>query len=213
MDSRYTFLNYSDQPFDGKMGGVPYHFEAGETKEFDPDKHGMLVVMAKHLADREILKRIKGVGRDPNNQETWAKSLDEHGKPFTITSELRKEYIRRAVGDLVDTPVPIPEEQVPEVGATQKMSSDVNQLQSEVKDLKETIASLTGQIGKLVSGNGHVPSAPPREPVLQPEAPSEGGSLARSALEELAKDVGVDVLPTMTKRDILEAIHTKHAVA
>src|SRR3990167_8752021 len=141
---RYEFTNFSDEAFTGRYNGVDYTFSPSETRSFDPDKHYMLILMSKQLADRELLKRIKNVGRDPKDMETWGKSLDEYGKPFAVTADMRKILMRQAIGDLADTPVPTPEEQREEAGTTQEASKDVKELQTQVKELTEMVQSLTG---------------------------------------------------------------------
>src|SRR3990167_7284209 len=109
MDSKITFKNWTDEPFIGRFGGIDYTFQPGQEESYDNDKHYMLLLFAKQLADKELLKKVKSIGRNPQNMETWGKSLDEDGQVFVITAEYRKEYMRKAIGGLTDIPVKLPE--------------------------------------------------------------------------------------------------------
>ena len=142
MTDRYQFTNWTQEPFTGRYGGVDYLFAPQETREFDPDKHYMLILMAKQLADRELLRGTKSVGRNPNDLNTFGKSLDENGKVFVVTSDMRKVIMKKAIGELLDKPIPIPELQTEEAGATQAdkyISENVKNMQAEIRDLKEIV--------------------------------------------------------------------------
>src|SRR3990167_9921888 len=142
MDSKITFKNWTDEPFIGRFGGIDMTFQPGQEESYDSDKHYMLLLFAKQLADKELLKKVKSIGRNPQNMETWGKSLDQDGHVFVITADSRKEYMRKAIGGLTDIPVKLPEAFADnaEAGATAKVSADVESLQNEVKELRELIA-------------------------------------------------------------------------
>ena len=54
---KLVFYNFTDEAFVGRYGGLDYHFRPRETASYDPDKHYMLVLFSKQLADRELLKK------------------------------------------------------------------------------------------------------------------------------------------------------------
>lgn len=206
MENKITFKNWTDEPFVGRFGGVDITFQSGQEESYDSDKHYMLLLLAKQLADRELLKKVKSIGRNPQNMETWGKSLDENGEVFVITAEHRKEYMRKAIGTLADTPVKLPEPvqaDNEEAGATQKVSADVEALQSEVRELRELIAQNVAN-----HTNGVVPS--PTQKVEVPatsEAKEElTGNMLRESLVELAKEKGIEVTDDMPKDVIIAKI-------
>lgn len=205
MDNKLIFKNWTDEPFIGRFGGVDMTFEPGQEESYDSDKHYMLLLLAKQLADRELLKKVKAIGRNPQNMETWGKSLDEQGQVFVISAEHRKEYMRKAIGGLTDIPVKLPEPVLDneEAGATQKVSADVEALQKEVQELKELIAqNVTNHT------NGVIPSPTQKVEVpATPEAKEElTGSLLRESLVELATELNIPVTNETPKDVIIEAI-------
>jgi len=127
----------------------------------------------------ELLKRVKSIGRNPQNMETWGKSLDVDGQVFVITADLRREYMRKAIGGLTDIPVKLPEAVADnaEAGATAKVSADVESLQNEVKELRELIAQNVAN-----HTNGQVPS--PSEKVEVPSTPEVKEELTGSMLRQ-----------------------------
>jgi len=192
---KYTFFNFTDEPFTGRFGGHPYLFAPKEIQSFDPDKHYMLIVMAKQLADRELLKKAVTVGKNPNDMEKFGKALDEHGNIFTLTVEGRRTLMKKAIGDLVDTPVPTPDIQE-EVGSTQGTESDIAGLKSQISEMKEMIEQLTAASVKTPVT---IVSAPQPHPV--DDVPSM--DMTRDLLVEMAQDSGLDVTPEMRKEDIV----------
>lgn len=172
---RYAFTNWSAESFEGRYGGQPYPFAPGETRNFDPDKHQMLIILAKQLADRELLKGVAGVGRNPNDLDKWGKALDKNGEIFNIGTNDRRDLMRKAIGELVDTPLPTPPEQQPDVeaGATQGTVNDISALQEQVANLTELVTNLV-----KTQGVEPAPPTPPSEPATQtapavPTTPSE----------------------------------------
>ncbi len=208
---RYEFTNFTEESFTGRYGGVDYTFAPGETRPFDPDKHYMLILMSKQLADRELIKRIKSVGRDPKDMETWGKSLDEYGKPFQINADMRKELMRQAIGSLVDTPIPTPDDDVhsAEAGATQGQTQDVKTLQDQVRELTELVTGLTSALSTQPrpSGNTDRVSSPSNES----RAAAEPISMTREVLEEMAQDAGITKTETMTKEELIRAVNQTQA--
>ena len=190
---KYTFFNFSDTPFTGRFGGQPYPFQAGETQSFDPDKHYMLIVMAKQLADKELLKKAVSVGKNPNDLEKFGKALDAAGNIFTMTVEGRQELMRKAIGDLLDTPIPTPD-QSDEIGSTQETEADIKGLKDQLAQMKEMLEKLTAAA---------VQPAQVVQPV-QEHSPSMG--MARSLLEEMAVDAGHVVTPEMSKEDLVNLL-------
>ena len=205
MSDRYQFTNWTQELFVGRYGGQNFPFAVGESKEFDPDKHYQLILMAKQLADREIMKGIRSVGRNPNDEETWAKSLDVNGKPFVITVDLRKSLMRKAIGELVDKPIPIPEEtQSPEAGQTQEASADVKTLQDQVAHLTELVQSLAAAKAEPVT-----PEPVEFTPAIETPAAAESSmSTTREVLYEMAVEQGLPVHEGSTKEEILELLNT-----
>ena len=206
MDNKITFKNWTDEAFVGRFGGVDITFQPGQEESYDSDKHYMLLLLAKQLADRELLKKVRSIGRNPQNMETWGKSLDEQGQVFVITAEHRKEYMRKAIGGLTDIPVKLPEPIAAdneEAGATQKVSADVEALQNEVKELRELMAQNVAN-----HTNGQVPSPSKKEEVPStPEAKEElTGSMLRESLVELAREKGIEVTEDMPKDEIINKI-------
>lgn len=191
----YEFTNFTTERFTGRFGGVDYTFEAGETRRFDPDKHYMLIILAKQLADRELVKKIKQVGRDPKDTTTWGKSLDEFGNIFNINSEMRKAVMRDAIGSLVDTPVPTPDDEVhtSEAGATHESETDVQSLKDQVRELSEMVQSFSQQASKSVVQ---------AEAVAEPEPVG----MTREALESIAADIGIVGTSTMTKEELIQRV-------
>lgn len=197
---KYEFTNFSDQSFTGRFAGIDYTFAPGETRSFDPDKHYMLLLMAKQLADRELVRKIKMVGRDPKDMETWGKSLDDLGRPFIITSDMRKSLMYKAIGSLVDTPVPTPEQATDEAGATKESSTDIKTLQDEVSELKELVASLTTAL-----------KSPPVIPSISASPTNEPTSTTREVLTSLAADLGITETEHMTKEELIRAVNSRQA--
>ena len=191
---RYQFTNFTNEPFTGRYGGVDYLFAPSETKEFDPDKHYMLILMAKQLADRELLKGAKSVGRNPNDLEKFGKSLDESGNLYVITVDSRREIMKKAIGELLDKPIPIPEVETEEAGSTQKVSDNVRGLQEEMRELKDLVST-------FVSKPKEEEPISPRNGVSEPSIIQ-----TREALESIAKDKGIVGYETMSKERLVEAV-------
>ncbi len=213
MNTKYEFTNFTEDSFTGRCAGVDYTFAPGETRSFDPDKHYMLLLLAKQLADRELEKRVKGVGRDPKDMETWGKSLDHTGKPMVITKDMRKVVMRQAIGALVDTPIPVPEDQeiAQEAGSTKEISADVRVLQDQVKDLMDLVRSQNQPTQpryappvERVSNEGH-PTGSQVQTVPEPV------SMTREALTSLAQDAGITNTDRMTKEELIHAISGRQA--
>ncbi len=200
---KLVFYNFTEEVFNGRHGGVNYTIQPKEKVTYDQDKHYMLVHLSKQLADHELLKKIKGVGRNPNNNETWAKSLDVNGKPFNITPGLRKELMKQAVGDLVDKPVPIPEGiKDVEAGSTQETNKKIEALQDEIRELKNLV---TKAVDKGIL------SDPPKVDAPAQEKETVANSMYRQTLVEMAREEGIEVTPQMTKQDIINALAQKVA--
>lgn len=208
---RYEFTNFTEESFTGRYGGVDYTFAPGETRPFDPDKHYMLILMAKQLATQQLVKKIKSVGRDPKDMETWGKSLDENGRVFNITSDSRKELMRQAIGNLVDTPIPTPhdDEINAEAGATKGQTQDVKTLQDEVRELKELVSALTSTIA--TQPRPTVSSDRMSSPVTSSSPAAEPTSMTREVLEEMAGDAGITNTATMTKEELIRAVNQTQA--
>lgn len=198
MADRYSFTNFTNEPFTGRYGGIDYLFAPGEIREFDPDKHYMLKLLAKQLADKELLKGIRNVGRNPNDQETFGESLGADGKKYIITVEGRIGLMRKAIGELADKPVPIPEGEEPEVGATLQVSTDVKTLQEQVQNLTEMVQSMAKEIKKTPKDEA------PKEAPVEPTTPSM--STTREILAEMAEEAGISVTPDMAKEEIVELL-------
>ena len=218
---RYAFNNWSDTPFTGRYSRIDYPFAPGETKDFDPDKHQMLIIMAKQLADRELLKGIAGVGKNPNDNERFGKALDANGNPFVMTTGDRKDLMRKAIGELVDTPLPVPADQVEEVGGTKETQADISQLQEQVKNLTEMVGSLVAKLGENpvnVPAAPAIPTAqtppepltpentPPKEPIAKPDQPATMNT-TREILLEMATERGLKPTPEMTKEQLVELLN------
>lgn len=204
--TRYEFFNFTEQSFTGRYGGVDYTFAPNETRSFDPDKHYMLILLSKQLADRELEKKVKGVGRDPKDMETWGKALDHVGKPIVITKDMRKTIMRLAIGSLVDLPIPIPEDQevVEEAGSTKEINQDVKALQSEVSELKDMVQSLVSHASKTQ------PRVEPSVPMPDAAVPAtEPTSMTRSALVAIAQDLGITDTDSMTKEELIHTVSGK----
>ena len=203
-DLRYSFFNWTDTSFSGRYGGNDYVFAPLQTREFDPDKHYALILMSKQLADLELLKGIDKVGRNPNDENTFGKSLDKDGKVYVITADMRKVLMRKAIGDLVDVPIPIPQDQsqTDEVGATQRASEDVKTLQEQVAQLTEMVQSMA-----LASKGISSPVVATPEAVGSPveaEKPKEADmSTTRQVMYEMAVDAGLPVHEGMPKEEIV----------
>lgn len=204
MALKYEFYNFTDETFTGRYAGVNYTFAPGETRGFDPDKHYMLLLMAKQLSDRELGKKVVGVGRDPKDMETWGKSLDSHGKPFTVTSDMRKNLMREAVGVLVDTPIPTPEMEQAEAGSTKEVSEDVKTLQDQVQALTEMIQTLS-KANKTEATQSVV------TPQVENTAPVGPMSMTRDVLTAMAKDLGITSTEKMTKEELIHAVSSHQA--
>lgn len=197
---KIVFYNFTDEVFNGRFAGVNYQIGPKEYVTYDSDKHYMLILLSKQLADRELLKLVKGVGRNPMDSETWGKSLDEKGKPFVITSELRKEYMKKAVADLVEKPIHVPEEDKDhpeEAGSTAESNARMKTLENEIEELKTLI---TKAVDKGIVSS---PEAPPTQ-IEDKEKVTN--SMYRQSLIELAQEHKVVVTPEMTKQDIIDKI-------
>lgn len=204
---RYTFTNFSEEAFTGRYAGENIVFAPNETRKFDSDKHYMLLLLGKQLATRELNKRVKSVGRDPKDMEKWGKSLDEQGSIFTITADARKALMRQAIGELVDTPIPVPKDMRAEAGATKETSKDI-------ASLKEEIAQLTKLVTQLAKSQPAVPVASDQTTKTseeqKPEEPEkqQGSSVTRESLTEMARERGVENPETMTKEELIKQIGT-----
>ena len=220
--NRYSFTNWTSELFTGRFGGQPYEFNPGEVKEFDPDKHYMLIVLSKQLADQELIKGAVGVGRDPNNPTTFGKSLGADGKPWIVSAETRKEFMRKAIGELVDTPIPTPDQPTEEAGAT-KGDAVVNE---QIAHLTELVENLTKQVASSNKPLENVIPVPeigvvePKKPLdVQPnpekapveEKPAEPAKadlgMAREALYEMAVEAGLNPHEQMTKEELIESLN------
>lgn len=212
---RYEFTNFTEDAFTGRFGGIDYTFAPGETRSFDPDKHYMLLLLAKQLADRELVRRIKSVGRDPKDMERWGKSLDANGQPFVITADMRKIIMRDAIGVLADTPVPTPDHETDEAGATKETTADVKTLQDEVRELKELVGSLTSALSQTTQPRMNVSTDRVSSPVNSDssvvEPNTNGLGLTREVLEEMASDAGITKTETMTKEELIRAVNQTQA--
>jgi len=199
---KLVFYNFTNEVFTGRHGGQDYTFQPKEKTTYDSDKHYMLVHLSKQLADRELLKQIKGVGRNPNNNETWAKSLDVNGKPFNITPGLRKELMKKAVRDLVDKPVAIPEGvKDVEAGSTQESNKKMEDMRNEIAELKNLV---TKAVNKEVARED-------KDTVPVAKKEEMANSMYRQTLVEMAKEQGIEVTLEMTKQDIINALAVKAA--
>ena len=203
---KYEFTNWSEDTFIGRFGGVNYTFLPGETRSYDPDKHYMLILFAKQLAEVELNKSVKSVGRDPKDMETWGKSLDKNGRPFTINNEMIVSLSRKAIGSLIDVPIPVPEQDRQEAGATKEVSEDVKTLQDQVRILSEQIQALTTQKTQLRV-------EPVREPVKSPAAQpvTEPVTMTRDILTSMASDLGITDTDRMTKEELIHAVSSRQA--
>ena len=201
MADRYSFFNFTTEPFMGRYGGVDYSFSPSETREFDPDKHYMLILMAKQLADRELLKKQAGVGRNPNDLNTFGKALDAEGNLFVITTDNRRTIMKKAIGELLDTPVPIPEVQTEEAGATKEVNENIKEMKQEIRDLKDIVnmfvSKQTVQAPSNPPANGKLHSEPSNEPSMV---------MTRDALESIAKDKGIVGYEAMSKEKLIQSI-------
>ncbi len=203
---KYEFTNWTEDTFTGRFGGVNYTFAPMETRTFDPDKHYMLLTLAKQLGDRELIKRVKAVGRDQKDSETWGKSLGEDGKVFTVTKEMRKEMMRHAVGELVDIPVPTPDDRDnrAEAGSTRDTNESVSSLKSEVAELKELVQALVNQ-------KVQVPRQASTPIAARSETPTqEPVSMTREVLESMATDLGINDTIKMTKEELIHAVSSRN---
>jgi hypothetical protein len=207
---RYEFTNFTDSSFTGRYGGIDYTFAPGETRMFDPDKHYMLLLLAKQLADRELGKKVKSIGRDPKDMETWGKSLGDDGKIFVITSDMRRTLMREAVGNLVDIPIPIPADaNLPEeAGSTKETNEDVKALKDQVAELTATVQALTKTTKAQSQSEGVASLTPETTQVVEPQSQP---SMTRSALTSMAQDLGINNTETMTKEELIHAISSRNA--
>ena len=140
--------------------------------------------------------------------ETWGKSLDTNGRPFVMTAEMRKELMRKAIGVLVDTPIPFPDrENVEEAGATKANSEDVDQLKDQVQSLTEMVQSLTGAIKEQqVKKEEEIKEI---EKAKEPVSPTMG--VTREVLTSMAKELNIDNVDQMTKEQLISAVSEKQA--
>src|SRR3990167_7138311 len=180
---KLVFYNFTDEVFNGRYGGVNYQIQPHETVTYDQDKHYMLVLLSKQLADRELNKKVKGVGRNVNYQETWGKSLDSEGKPFTITTSLRVELMKRAIGDLATEAVLPPEterEKQAEAGSTEAANQRTSDLERELSELKNLVTGIVKE--KTNTAEGDLP------PASVKEQEKIGESILRTSLVEMAEE-------------------------
>lgn len=231
---RYAFTNFINDTFKGRYGGVDYIFASGEVREFDSDKHQMLIIMAKQLADQELLKNIKSVGKNPNDQERYGKSLDANGEIYTMTVEDRKSLMRRAIGELVDVAVPVPADLLDEseVGATvndTEVKEKLDKQDTQIAEMKEMIANLTSIIAKnndvpavvkpVELPVASVPAPEVLEVVVEPAVvsdpisaeaakPAPDMSFTREVLFTMAKESGLNPTDEMTKEQVLELLNS-----
>lgn len=201
---KYKFTNWTDSSFEGRYGGVPYLFAPGETQSFDPDKHYMLILLSKQLASREMAKRVSNVGRNPNDLITFGKAIDAKGGLVDITVSERRSLMHKAIGNLLDKVIPIPNDQSEEAGTTLSSSQDVKTLQEQVSHLTELVQSLAAEKKVVKQTNGQ--SETPKEPVVQVV---QEKNIAREALVDLAKEQDIAVSETMTKQEIIEALNSR----
>ncbi len=205
---RYEFTNWSDNSFTGRCGGVDYTFAPGETRSFDPDKHYMLLLLSMQLADIELNKRMKSVGRDAQNMDTWGKALDAEGKIFTVTTDMRKTLMRRAIGQLADMPIPTPDDAIDnaDAGETKGVSDDVKTLQAQVAELTSLVQSLSqGKATQLRTGQTGSPEEPETKSVSEPS------SMTRDVLISMATDLGITGTERMTKEELIHAVSGRQA--
>lgn len=207
MDSngRYQFTNWTEQSFEGRFGGVPYIFAPSETKEYDPDKHYMLIILSKQLADRELAKGVKGVLRTKEAGNDYGKAIDANGNLYKPSIEMRKELMRKAIGVLVDKPIPYPEIQgdATEAGSTQGGEA----LKAEVAELKELVQSLVAKLGEK-SEPPTIPPAPPATPAgngyTEPKTEEVSNvGVTRDVLVEMLRDKGVPVPEGASKDQLI----------
>ena len=211
-NGRYQFTNWTDEPFEGRFGGVPYLFAPQETKEFDPDKLHMLHILAKQLTERELAKGAKGILRTKEAGNDYGKAIDANGNLYKPTLEDRKSMMAKAIGDLVDKSLPFPEHQEPEAGATKETTENITALQDQVKSLTDMVQGLVNQIGALKAPPS--PAAPPTPAPVNPAPvnpgngqvaqPAPHATLTRDALYEMVKDAGGNPEEGATKEQLIE---------
>ncbi len=228
----YAFTNWTQVPFTGRYDGVDYLFAVGEKKPFDPDKHQMLIIMAKQLADRELLKGIAGVGRNPNEVEKFGKALDKEGNLFDMKVGDRKDYMRKAIGVLADTPLPVPADQAPDAEAG--TTAGLGELKDQVAHLTELVQSLAAAKGGSEDVVAVAPPEPPtpatelpapETPTVAEPRPTETGpvppvaaeqgsvdgkpnmGMTREILMEMAQEAGLNPNPEITKEQLVELLN------
>lgn len=208
---RYAFTNWSESPFTGRYGRVDYPFNPGETKDFDPDKHQMLIIMAKQLADRELQKNIASVGKNPNDLDRYGKALDSQGNPIKFTVGDRKDFMRKAIGELVDTPLPLPADQQPEpeAGTTAETIAQISTLKDQMTHLTEMVQGLAASLAAKASAPAAQVPTPAPQPVSTIEKPKEPVSMetTRAVLMDMAKDSGLETTPDMTKEQLVDLLN------
>ena len=215
-NGRYQFTNWTEEPFEGRFGGQPYNFLPGETKEYDPDKHYMLIVMSKQLADRELAKNVKGVLRTKEAGNDYGKAIDANGNLYKPTVEERKEMMRKAIGYLADKSIPYPETQEEEAGATKQTTENITELQEQVQSLTAQMKAQTEMIQSFLKtiGEQKTASTPSTEPESAPQVTqlvseatstmdSSNVGMTRDVLIEMAKDAGITVPEGASKDQII----------
>src|SRR3990167_7262010 len=210
-NGRYEFHNFTNDLFEGRFGGQPYIFSPGETKEFDPDKHYMLIVLSKQLADRELAKGVKGILRTKEAGNDYGKAIDANGNLYKPTIEERKALMFKAIGELANKAIPYPVQDEPEAGATQgqlETKEEVVSLKQEIKELKEMMqgiisAKAAEQPVNPPTGNGH-------PPVVAGEPSSTG--VTRDILLEMLKEKGITPPENASKDQILQLLKNMGSV-
>lgn len=201
MADRYQFTNWTEELFEGRFGGAPYIFASGESKDYDPDKHYMLLILSKQLADRELAKGAKGVLRTKEAGNDYGKAIDENGNLYKPTIEMRKELMRKAIGELADKAIPFPETQEPEAGATKETTENIAALQDQVKTLTEMVQGLTKALGETR------PKDAPENSISGKPLESTGNTnLTRDVLMDMAKDRGIEVKEGISKDQLIQAL-------
>ncbi len=206
---RYEFTNWTDESFTGRCGGVDYTFAPHETRAFDPDKHYMLILMSMQLANIELNKKVKSVGKNPQDMESWGKALDAEGNVFSVTTDMQKTLMRRAIGVLADTPVPTPDDmrEDADAGETKGVSDDVKTLQQQVAELTSLVQSLSQ--GKTTQLRTTPVSVSNQEPASQPV--SEPSSMTRDVLVSMAREAGATGTEHMTREELIHAVTSRQA--
>ncbi len=211
-NSRYSFYNFTETPFEGRFGGQPYVFAPGETKEFDPDKHHMLHILAKQLADRELAKGVKGILRTKEAGNDYGKAIDANGNLYKPTIEDRKALMRKSIGELADKAIPYPVQEEPEAGATKETTEDIAELKETVKSLMEMVQGLTNQLGAVKQ-----PTVPVNSPIGNGQPPVEAvepssTGVTRDVLSEMLKEKGITPPENASKEQLIRLFENRGSV-